>query len=245
MAENSSPRADSGTNPVNRGKILDDLEQIDEELRRHPSDPGILNSKAVALINLGRFDEALACSKRAAALCSGDADIWITMGVALDNLGRNSEAADALERAVAIRPYHVYARALLGITYQKLDMKDSAEVQNRILKDMVFPKEYAGFLFSLASFLLGFLLGGVISADSSPIAVSIGARLIIIAFFFVLCGLFWRSIRFEYEVSHPPVPASVAPRDRFMNSAYIVLGIMVAAFCIGAFFGTDVWTGFH
>ena len=167
------------------------------------------------------------------------------MGVVLDNLGRSTEAADALERAVAIRPYHVYARALLGITYQKLDMKDSAEIQNRKLQEMVFPKEYAGFFFTLAAFLLGFLLGGVISADNNPPALSVGAELLIIAFLCALCGLFWRSIRIEYEVSHPPVPASVVPRDRGMSTAYLVIGIMIAAFCIGAFFGTDVWASFH
>jgi tetratricopeptide (TPR) repeat protein len=244
MAGDIPTRADTG-NPAHEGKIRDALDHFDAELRRRPEDPLVLNGRAIALINLGRFDEALACSRKAAALSPGEADAWITMGVALDNLGRSTEAADALERAVAIRPYHVYARALLGITYQKLDMKDSAEVQNRKLQEMVFPKEYAGFFFTLASFLLGFLLGGVISAESSPVALSVGAELIIIAFFCALCGLFWRSIRIEYEVSRPPVPASVVPADRGMSSAYIVIGIMIAAFCIGAIYGTDVWASFH
>lgn len=245
MEGNDSLRIAVGENVPDQGKIHDALNRIDLELREHPDDPVILNSKAIALTNLGRFDEALACSRKAAALSPGEANIWITMGVVLDNLGRSTEAADALERAVAIRPYHVYARALLGITYQKLDMKDSAEIQNRKLQEMVFPKEYAGFFFTLAAFLLGFLLGGVISADNSPPALSVGAELLIIAFLCALCGLFWRSIRIEYEVSHPPVPASVVPRDRGMSSAYLVIGIMIAAFCIGAYFGTDVWANFH
>jgi tetratricopeptide (TPR) repeat protein len=244
MTGTSLPR-DTGLNPAHQGKIRDALDRFDTELLDNPQDPAILNSKAVTLINLGRFDEALATSRKAAIFCTGDADIWITMAVALGNLGRNAEAAEALERAVAIRPYHVYARALLGITYQKLDMKDSAEIQNRKLQEMVFPKEYAGFFFTLAAFLLGFLLGGIRSVEGNSPVISIGAQLIIGAFFCALCGIFWRALRTEYEVSHPPVPAPDLVRFRGTTGMYFVIGIMFVAFCIGIVFGLDVWASFH
>jgi tetratricopeptide (TPR) repeat protein len=245
MPEPVPPRPDPALTSTQQGEIRDALDRIDTELALHGQDPVILNRKAVALINLGRFEEALSCSRKAATLCPGEADSWITMGVALDNLGRSSEAADALERAVAIRPYHVYARALLGITYQKLDMKDSAEIQNRKLQEMVFPREYAGFFFTLAVFLLGFLLGGVRSADGNSPWVSAGAQLIIVAFFCALCGLFWRAIRTEYEVSRPPTPMADLSRDRGMTGMYFVIGVMFLAFIIGIFFGLDVWASFH
>jgi tetratricopeptide (TPR) repeat protein len=245
MAGTTIPRDDAGLNPAHQGKARDALDRFDAELSGNPQDPVVLNNKAVALINLGRFEEALACSRKAAVFCSGDADIWITMGVALDNLGRNTEAAEALERAVTLRPYHVYARALLGITYQKLDMKDSAEIQNRKLQEMVFPKEYAGFFFTLAAFLLGFLLGGIRSVEENSPVISIGAQLIIVAFFCALCGIFWRALRTEYEVSHPPVPAPDISRDRGTTGMYFVIGVMFIAFCIGTVFGLGVWASYH
>jgi len=246
MPEPLPPRRDPDLSGPDTGKIREALEYYDRVLLISPRDPVILNRKAVALVNLGRFEEALACSKSAAAICTDRADIWVSMGVAYDHLGRYTEAAEVLERAIALNPYDTYARALLAIVYQRLEMPDEADEQNRKLQEMVFPKEYAGFYFTLASFMLGLLLGGIRSVEGSSAAVSAIAQLIILAFFFAIAGLLWRSLKAEREVARHsgPVAAGVRhDRDSRPTGMYVVMFIMVAAFVIGIAAG--IWLRVH
>jgi hypothetical protein len=113
--------------------------------------------------------------------------------VAFDKLGQHHEAIEALEHAVELSPYHAYARALLGIIYQKMDMGEQVELQNRKLQEIVFPNEYAGFYFTLVAFLLGTLLGGIRTVEGNTLEVSFGSQLIIFLLFCAICWMYWRS----------------------------------------------------
>ena len=241
------PLQSSDVVPGRHHSLKEALSYYDQVLRINPRDPVILNRKAVALINLGRFEEALESSKSAASLEVNKADIWITMGVAYDNLGRFSEAAGALERAVTISPYDAYANALLAILYQKLDMGSAAETQNRRLQEIVFPREFTGYYFTLASFLLGFLFGGVLVSEGKPPLVIGGALLIIFGFFCAICILSWRSLWITHEVNRPALSHYGLPEKRGYGTRgmYLVLGIMVVAFALGTLAGINISVTFH
>jgi len=59
------------------------------------------HNKGVVLINLARYEEAIACFERAIELKPDYADAWHNKGVALDALGRQKEARAAYKRARA------------------------------------------------------------------------------------------------------------------------------------------------
>jgi len=225
------------------GKIREALDCYEQALKTNPDNDVILNNKAIALITLDKYEEALVCTRRAVVLNPQSVEAWINMGVALDKLGRHHEASEALENAVELRPYHAYARALLGIVYQKMDMGDRAEVQNRKLQEIVFPKEYAGFYFTLSAFLLGTLLGGVRTVEGETFEVSFGSQLIIFFFFCVICWLYWRSRRMWQEINRHVimVPYQLpAKGESYPKGLYLVIIIMIVVFVIGIALGGDV-----
>ena len=232
---------------AHQGKLGEALDCCDEALRTCPDNDAILNHKAVALICLSRFEEALAAAKRAAAINPASADVWINMGVALEKLDRLQEASEALERAVSISPHHAYARALLGIIYQKMDMSERAEAQNRILQEIVFPKEYAGFFFATAAFLLGMLLGGIRSVEGRPPEISIPSQAIIVVFFCIICWLYWRSLKMMTEINRGVIraPPSRARTGRGTNVMYLILAGMVIVFAAGILAGNNIWAWLH
>ena len=226
-----------------QGKVREALDCYDEALKAKPNNDVILNNKAIALISLDKCEESLICTRRAISINPKAFEAWINMGVALDKLGRHQEASEALEHAVVLSPYHAYARAMLGIVYQKMDMGDRADVQNRKLQEIVFPKEYAGFYFTLSAFLLGTLLGGVRTVEGKPFEVSIGSQLIIFFFFCVICWLYWRSRRMWQEVNRHVimVPYQLpAKGESYPRGLYLVIIIMIVIFVIGIVLGGDV-----
>ncbi|HXX55458.1 MAG TPA: tetratricopeptide repeat protein [Methanoregula sp.] len=247
MARDTPGRHSSGTGAAAPKPSPGTIESLDRMLEENPRDWRTLNAKAVALINLGRFEESLGCSRQAAAIVPGQADSWVSMGVAYDNLGRYSEAAEVLERAVRLSPYDTYARALLAIAYQRLEMPDQADEQNRKLQEMVFPREYAGFYFTLAAFMLGLLLGGIRSVEGSSPVVSAAAQLIILVFFLAIARLFWRSLKTEREVARQGgTTATTGPRrERNSRPAGMVIALCIlgAAFIIGIVAG--IWLRVH
>jgi len=248
MALPQFPGQEEAFRLAQQGRMEEALDCYDRALATNPDSEVILNNKTIALISLGRYEEALACSRRASSVNPYSADIWINRGVALDKLGRPMEAIDALEQAVAISPYNAYARALLGITYQKMEMDDKAEAQNRKLQEIVFPKEYAGFYFATAVFLLGILLGGIQSVEGKPIGVTIFSELMIVLLFCSICALYWRSLRLFQEVNKDvlstpcPSPSVGEPPS---GSMYAPLGLLILVFIAGTVAGIMVWTHFR
>jgi tetratricopeptide (TPR) repeat protein len=226
-----------------QGKIHEALDCYDEALKANPNNDVILNNKAIALISLDKCEESLIYTRRAISINPEAVEAWINMGVALDKLGRHQEASETLERAVVLSPYHAYARAMLGIVYQKMDMGDRAEVQNRKLQEIVFPKEYAGFYFALSAFLLGTLLGGVRTVEGKPFEVSFGSQLIIFFFFCVICWLYWRSRRMWQEINRHVimVPYQLPVKgEGYSRGLYLVIIVMIMVFVIGIVLGGDV-----
>jgi tetratricopeptide (TPR) repeat protein len=248
MAHNDFEGSDEAFRLAQEGKIHEALACYDRALFANPKNDVILTNKAIALISLGRYEESLACSKKAITINPYGAGVWINKGIALEKLGRLPEAAEALEQAVAISPYNAYTRALLGIVYQKLELYDKAEAQNRKLQEIVFPHEYAGFYFATATFLLGILLGGILSVEGKPQVVTIGSALIIILFFCIICGLYVRAQKMQMEVRRDVVTGPCEPTGSGgWNTAGIsvTLGFLVFVFIIGTVSGIAVWHYFR
>lgn len=248
MAQHDFPDRDEAFCLAQEGKYHEAIACYDRALASNPRNNVILNNKAIALICLDRYEESLACSQKAISIDPYGTDVWINKGIALEKLGRLPEAAEALEQAIAISPYHAYARALLGIVYQRLEMYDKAEAQNRKLQEIVFPGEYAGFYFATATFLLGILLGGILSVGGKPAVVTISSALIITLFFCIICGLYVRAQRFQAEVRRDVV---TRPCGTDANAGWnragmsVALGFLLFVFIIGTVSGIGIWQYFR
>jgi len=232
---------------LQQGKAEDALRCCDRALAANPDSDMILNNKAIALISLCRYEEALSHARKAAAINPGVADTWINIGVALDKLGRQQEATEAVRRSLRIHPYNAYARAFLGILYQKLDMYDCAELQNRKLQELVFPKEYTGFFFALAAFLLGILLGGLHAAEINSFEISAVSQGLLVLLFCGICAIYLRSLHILQEISRNPfadVSRGAAKPDQ-MKKPYPVLGVLVVLFALGILTGILIWMHYH
>ncbi len=226
-----------------QGKISEALNCYDEVLKVNPKNDMILNDKALLLIKLGKCEESLIFTKRAISINPESVEAWINMGIAHDKLGRYSEASVTLERAVFLSPYHAYAHTLLGMIYYKMELSDLAEEHNRILKKIVFPHEYVGFYFALSAFLLGTLLGGVMTDEGISLELSFGSQLIIFLCFGFICLLYWRSRRIWQEISRQVIkgPYQLPPkRESYLRSLFLVTIIMIVVFVIGIILGGNV-----
>jgi len=248
MATSDPGGCDEAIQLAQEGKLHEAIVCYDRALTASPHNTKILTNKAIALISLGRYEESLACSQKAIRIDPFDDDVWINKGMALEKLGRYPEAVDALEQAVALNPYNAYARALLGIIYQNMEMNEKAEAQNRKLQELVFPREYAGFYFATATFLLGLLLGGLLSVEGKPLPITLGSEGIIILFFGIICILYVRARRLQIEIRRDVVstsPGETGQRGRSRSSEAVVLGFLVFIFVIGTVSGIAIWHFFR
>ncbi len=90
------------------GEYEEAVADYDRALERAASTPAqqavAWSHRAVALLRLGRVDEALPASEKALALGPGDAEAWHQHGVLLRELGRMEEARAALREALRLAP---------------------------------------------------------------------------------------------------------------------------------------------
>lgn len=244
MPHRNSRSIDEAEALAREGRVREALDCYDRALLASPDNDLLLASRATALITLGMYEEAIVTCRHALAINPDSAGTWTSLGVALEKVNRLPDAAEALERATRINPYDCYARALLGIVYQKLNLEDRAEAQNRILRDLVFPNEYAGFFFGTASFLLGMLLGGIRGVEGRPIEITIPSQVLILCFFLIICYVYWRSLHrlnlVNRNVTLVPYPM-VRQGISSSRGMYLVLLLMIVVFVAGAVLGSDVW----
>jgi arylsulfatase A-like enzyme/Flp pilus assembly protein TadD len=73
-----------------------------EALTYNPGSFRIITALGIAMIDNGRFDEALDLLKRSLALVDFDPETWNYLGVAYWNMGRYEEAFQAYERALSL-----------------------------------------------------------------------------------------------------------------------------------------------
>jgi len=96
-------------------------------LQLDPKNDYIWTIEGTALINLGRYDEALTASNTIIELkTNGSSLAWTNKGTALRYLGRNQESLDAFNAALSINPNDVYAWNGKGVTLASLGRYDEA-----------------------------------------------------------------------------------------------------------------------
>jgi len=85
-----------------------------------------LSNKAVALDNLGRFEDALACCDRALVIDPRHANAWLNKGNAIGSLGRSEEAMACFDRVLEIDPRHASAWHNKGFVLDRLGRSQEA-----------------------------------------------------------------------------------------------------------------------
>lgn len=88
---------------------------------------------AVALINSGRFEEAIAGLKALGASIGPNADVLNYLGYSSRKLGRFGEALAYYEQALALDPNHRGAHEYLGELFVELRQMDKARAQLAVL----------------------------------------------------------------------------------------------------------------
>jgi tetratricopeptide (TPR) repeat protein len=107
-----------------------------EETRRlsvdlKPNDASLLTDLGTTLLHLQRFDEALDCYQRAAAIGPDQAGSHFGGSLVLAQLGRTDEALQAVERAIALRPGVAAYLSHRGHLLLRLGRQDEAVVALR------------------------------------------------------------------------------------------------------------------
>ena len=69
--------------------------------------PAVLNNNAILLSKAGKFDEAVACFKRALLMDNNNSLFWYNLGMTYRDAGRTEDAINALETSFKINPNHM------------------------------------------------------------------------------------------------------------------------------------------
>ncbi|HJR55371.1 MAG TPA: tetratricopeptide repeat protein [Rhizomicrobium sp.] len=96
----------------------------------------LLFNRAVALENLGRFDEALAAYEQLVAMAPGNPDAWTNRGNLLRQEARLGDAEASYRRALALDPGHIVARINRGTVRGMLGKESEALADWRKLLEL-------------------------------------------------------------------------------------------------------------
>jgi tetratricopeptide (TPR) repeat protein len=91
-----------------------------------PEQARSLNARAIALINAGRPEQAIAPLERAVAMQPNDAEMLGNLGYAYMLVGDNGRASSRLRRALDISPTRSATWLNLGQTYAELGQRETA-----------------------------------------------------------------------------------------------------------------------
>ena len=86
----------------------------------YPHTAGAWTNKGAALLDLGRYEEALACFDKALAVNPKLGEAWCNKGSVLSRLGKCEEALACLDKALAINPKLAEAWMNKGAAYYML-----------------------------------------------------------------------------------------------------------------------------
>ncbi len=94
-------------------------EQLRAVLQRVPNDPGTANDLGLAMVRLGRFDEAITHYKNALKILPDNPDILCNLGLAWARKGEPDRAIDWLAKTLETEPGHPRAHANLGVIHSQ------------------------------------------------------------------------------------------------------------------------------
>ena len=117
------------------GTLREELASIYESATRQPAPKQAfgrelkmheLTNKGVALENLGRSEEALACFDRALVIDPRFPGVWFNKGVVMQSRGRHEEALACYDRALAVNSQYSEAWSNKGISLESLGRLEDA-----------------------------------------------------------------------------------------------------------------------
>ena len=106
-------------------KCEDVLAYFDEAAALNPDFHEAWNSRGIALRDLGRYEEALACYDKAIEI-KPDYFVWDNRGDVLRNLGRYEEALASYDKAIEIKPDYYYSLFSRGYVLRALTRYEEA-----------------------------------------------------------------------------------------------------------------------
>jgi predicted O-linked N-acetylglucosamine transferase (SPINDLY family) len=109
-----------------RGEYREAVRQIDLALKVNAKSAAAHNNRGVAIKNLKRLDEALACFDRAVALKPDYAEAFNNRGDVLNELKQFGQALASCEKAIALKPNFAEAYSNRGISLNELKRFDEA-----------------------------------------------------------------------------------------------------------------------
>jgi len=113
----------------------DDLTLFSDTVRKSPEGELPNGMFGVALMNVGRFNEAIEQLRKTLKLHPNSVNTYYNLGRALMKKGLPAEAIPALEKALTFTPDDPDARRNLAYSYLQLGMTDKAFEQFRILAE--------------------------------------------------------------------------------------------------------------
>jgi tetratricopeptide (TPR) repeat protein len=115
-----------GTLYLQRGDRAKGIALIERSLAMNPYQPMAHNSRANALKELERYEEALEDYDRAVTLDPRFADAWSNRGLVLKELGRHQDALTSFDKAIALQPGFALAFNNRANTLKELQRYDEA-----------------------------------------------------------------------------------------------------------------------
>lgn len=121
---------------VRQGKYAEAVERYRQLLRIRPNDAESYNNLGVALAELGRPAEAIAAYRQAIKLEPSLINAYNNLGNALLDQRKFAEAAAAYQAALRFNPTYAHAHFNLARLHLKLDQREAALKQQKILAEM-------------------------------------------------------------------------------------------------------------
>lgn len=109
-----------------RGRPQAAADLITRAMDLAPGNPAALTNRGHALLDLGRYDEALVDLEQALSIDPGRAEAWKLLGNVLGCLNRHAEAVACYEQALDLRPGEVEALCNRGVALGALKRHEEA-----------------------------------------------------------------------------------------------------------------------
>lgn len=124
---------EEGNAQLGAGKPKEALKYYDQAAKRRPDDPGVQYDRALALVRLGRLDEA----RKALLSASGGPDrtlkekSFYNLGNVLHQMKRFQEAANAYQQALRLDPGHKAAKWNLELALRRAAQEKKKKDQQK------------------------------------------------------------------------------------------------------------------
>jgi Tetratricopeptide repeat len=115
--------------------VQSSVQPADVAVRMTPADPEAHYTRALALVNLQRLDEALIELRKATELRPHHYYEWLDLGVTLDRVGDHEGAVTALRESVRLAPFYAQPRWQLGnLLYRQGEIGESFDQMRLAVK---------------------------------------------------------------------------------------------------------------